>query len=129
MTYQMTGLVAERSPAPQSRARSLFVLYLVIFIGFLGYSLMITVFTPMLLDGHGAILPATTPEARRTMLLGFLLCLYPLGQFLASPVLGALSDRFGRFRIGWRRIIRNGRRTAIGMSIIIIDMIATGGNP
>jgi MFS family permease len=96
MTYQMTGLVAERSPAPQSRARSLFVLYLVIFIGFLGYSLMITVFTPMLLDGHGAILPATTLEARRTMLLGFLLCLYPLGQFLASPVLGALSDRFGR---------------------------------
>jgi DHA1 family tetracycline resistance protein-like MFS transporter len=57
---------------------------------------MITVFTPMLLGGHGAMLPAATPEARRTILLGFLLCLYPLGQFLASPILGALSDRFGR---------------------------------
>ncbi|MBF6560745.1 MAG: MFS transporter [Candidatus Binataceae bacterium] len=74
----------------------MFVLYVVIFIGFLGYSLMITVFTPMLLDGHGAMLPAATPAARRTFLLGFLLCLYPLGQFLASPILGALSDRFGR---------------------------------
>jgi len=32
-------------------------------------------------------------------------------------------------RIGSRRIIRNGLRTAIGMSIIIIGMIATGGKP
>jgi hypothetical protein len=31
--------------------------------------------------------------------------------------------------IGSRRIIRNGLRTAIGMSIIIIGMIATGGKP
>jgi predicted MFS family arabinose efflux permease len=28
--------------------------------------------------------------------LGILLCLYPLGQFLGSPMLGGLSDRFGR---------------------------------
>jgi DHA1 family tetracycline resistance protein-like MFS transporter len=33
---------------------------------------------------------------RRVILLGILLCLYPLGQFAGSPVLGALSDRFGR---------------------------------
>ena len=30
------------------------------------------------------------------ILLGILLCLYPLGQFAGSPVFGALSDRFGR---------------------------------
>ena len=34
--------------------------------------------------------------ARRTIVLGVLLSLYPLGQFVGSPVLGALSDRFGR---------------------------------
>ena len=67
----MTGLAAARSPAQPASSRALFVLYIVIFIGFLGYSLMITVFTPMLLDGHGAMLPAATPEARRTILLGF----------------------------------------------------------
>jgi DHA1 family tetracycline resistance protein-like MFS transporter len=33
---------------------------------------------------------------KRVILLGILLCLYPLGQFAGSPVLGALSDRFGR---------------------------------
>jgi predicted MFS family arabinose efflux permease len=77
-------------------ASALFILYVVIFVGFIGYSLMITVFTPMLLDAKSAIIPAGTPTAHRTILLGILLCLYPLGQFLGSPIVGALSDRFGR---------------------------------
>ena len=29
-------------------------------------------------------------------MLGVLLCLYPLGQLIGSPILGSLSDRFGR---------------------------------
>src|ERR1700684_1307075 len=41
-------------------------------------------------------LPAGEPMGRRVILLGILLCLYPLGQFAGSPVLGALSDRFWR---------------------------------
>jgi hypothetical protein len=32
-------------------------------------------------------------------------------------------------RIGWRSIIRNGLKTAIGMRSIIIGMIASGGKP
>lgn len=75
---------------------SLWPLYVVIFIGFVGYSLMITIFTPMLLRGTTPMLPVTATHANRSMVLGLLLCLYPLGQFLASPILGALSDRFGR---------------------------------
>jgi len=77
-------------------ASALFILYVVIFVGFIGYSLMITVFTPLLLDAKSAIVPAGTPTAHRTILLGILLGLYPLGQFLGSPMVGALSDRFGR---------------------------------
>ncbi len=71
-------------------------LYVVIFMGFVGYSLMITVFTPMLLHGTTPLLPASSVRAHRTIVLGVLLCLYPLGQFFGSPILGALSDRFGR---------------------------------
>jgi DHA1 family tetracycline resistance protein-like MFS transporter len=71
-------------------------IYTVIFVGFVGYSLMITVFTPMLLYAHGGLLAPDSPMARRTIILGVLLSLYPLGQFVGSPVLGALSDRFGR---------------------------------
>ncbi len=71
-------------------------LYVVIFFGFVGYSLMITVFTPMLLESASPILPPDAPMSRRTILLGIVLCLYPAGQFIGSPVLGALSDRYGR---------------------------------
>jgi MFS family permease len=71
-------------------------LYLVVFIGFVGYSLMITVFTPLLLGDGGGLLPASSSTATRTLVLGALLALYPLAQFVGSPVLGSLSDRFGR---------------------------------
>jgi DHA1 family tetracycline resistance protein-like MFS transporter len=71
-------------------------LYVVVFVGFLGYSLMIAVFTPLLLRNDGGMLPASSSFAERSLLLGVLLALYPLGQFLGSPPLGALSDRLGR---------------------------------
>jgi MFS family permease len=57
---------------------------------------MITVLTPALMSNHGLLLPAGTSLSKRIVLLSFLLCLYPLGQFAGSPVLGSLSDRFGR---------------------------------
>ena len=71
-------------------------LYIVIFIGFLGYSLMITILTPMILDDSGGILASLPFRVDRTIVLGVVLALYPLGQFFGSPVMGALSDRFGR---------------------------------
>ena len=79
--------------------KRLFPLYLVIFLGFLGYSLMITIFTPMILNENRSILPAEYPIHLRVILLGVLLAVYPLGQFLGSPVMGALSDHFGRKRL------------------------------
>ncbi len=71
-------------------------LYVVVFVGFLGYSLMITVFTPMILLNDNGMLPTSSSAAARNIVLGLLLCLYPLGQFLGAPVLGAVSDRVGR---------------------------------
>jgi DHA1 family tetracycline resistance protein-like MFS transporter len=71
-------------------------LYLVVFAGFVGYSLMIAIFTPLLLRRDGGMLPNTDSASTRTILLGILLALYPLAQFLAAPVIGALSDRYGR---------------------------------
>jgi DHA1 family tetracycline resistance protein-like MFS transporter len=76
--------------------RKLLPLYGVVFVGFLGYAAMIAVFTPMLLRNDGGMLSASSSTSQRTVVLGVLLCMYPLGQFLGSPVLGALSDRLGR---------------------------------
>jgi DHA1 family tetracycline resistance protein-like MFS transporter len=71
-------------------------LYVVIFVGFLGYSLMITVFTPMIMHVDGDFVAETTPTGTRTIILGILLALYPLGQLVSAPAIGTLSDRFGR---------------------------------
>jgi MFS family permease len=71
-------------------------LYVVVFIGFVGYSLMITVFTPLLLGDGGGLVAASSSTSTRTLVLGGLLALYPLAQFFGAPVLGSLSDRFGR---------------------------------
>lgn len=71
-------------------------LYIVIFIGFLGYSLTITILTPLILNDSGGVLASLPIDADRLIVLGIVLALYPLGQFFGSPVLGSLSDRFGR---------------------------------
>ena len=81
---------------PTPSLRPLVPLYVVVFFGFVGYSLMITVFTPMLLGSRSAMLPPEATAAHRAIVLGLILCLYPAGQFIGSPVLGALSDRYGR---------------------------------
>jgi MFS family permease len=73
--------------------------YLVVFVGFVGYSTMITVFTPMFLQGHGRLIPPDTATGEKTILLGLMLCMYPLGQFLSAPPIGALSDKYGRRRV------------------------------
>lgn len=89
----MAEAVAEKASVRISR---ILPLYLVVFAGFVGYSLMIAIFTPLLLRSDGGMLARDTPQATRTVLLGILLALYPLAQFAAAPVIGALSDRHGR---------------------------------
>ncbi len=93
----MTESVA--APAASFRLSRILPLYLVVFAGFVGYSLMIAIFTPLLLRPDGGMLARDTPAATRTIVLGVLLALYPLAQFLAAPVIGALSDRHGRKRV------------------------------
>ncbi len=88
-------IAAKRDPAA-SAFGSLLPLYVVIFFGFVGYSLMITIFTPMFLKPDSAMLSPDATTSYRTIVLGIILGLYPAGQFIGSPVLGALSDRYGR---------------------------------
>ena len=42
------------------------------------------------------MLPDSSSISGRTIVLGVLLAIYPLAQFVAAPILGSLSDRYGR---------------------------------
>jgi hypothetical protein len=61
--------------------KRLLPLYLVLFIGFFGYSLMITVFTPLFINGHGALVPSEISISSRSILLGLAYAFIHWGSF------------------------------------------------
>jgi DHA1 family tetracycline resistance protein-like MFS transporter len=81
---------------PPQAVRGLRPLYPAVACSYFGYAMMGTLFVPMLMSRTAGFLPAGDPTSRRTVIIGLLLMLYPLGQFAGNPLLGALSDRLGR---------------------------------
>ena len=84
---------------PTSKFFEFLPLYAVIFLGFLGYALTITLFIPMLMDKSFAILPSTSSISLRASLSGFLLAMYPFRAIFWVTMIGQLSDHFGRRKI------------------------------
>lgn len=76
--------------------RQFWVILLIVFLGFVGISMPYLIFPALFLNPAYTILPATWSESSRALLLGITLAAYPLGQFFGSPILGALSDDYGR---------------------------------
>ncbi len=74
-------------------------LFLVVFFGYVGFSLAFPIFSPMFLDPTHQFFPSDFPSRFRMTLLGFVLAAYPLGQFFGLPLLGQLSDCYGRRRV------------------------------
>lgn len=77
------------------------VIFITVFIDLLGYGILIPVIPLLLTDPVSTyfLLPIGESVNKGYILLGFLIALFPLGQFIATPILGQLSDRFGRKRI------------------------------
>ena len=73
-------------------------LYMVIATAFAGYGLMVALFIPMLIHDTG-FFDKSVSHSTRAIYGGILLALYPLGQFIGSPVIGTLADKFGRKRV------------------------------
>lgn len=70
-------------------------LLLAVFTDLIGFGIALPVLPGLFLDVNG-ILPVGTPYATRTIILGFILGLFPLIQIFSAPILGALADRHGR---------------------------------
>ena len=79
--------------------QALFILFLVVFLDLLGVGIIIPVLSPLILNGTGGLVPEAWTDAQRSYMLGFLIASYPLAQFFGAPILGKLSDRFGRKKI------------------------------
>jgi len=71
--------------APQPPKSALAIIFLIVFTDFLGFGIIIP------------LLPFYVPNYRENALkVTFLFAIYSICQFIAAPILGALSDRFGR---------------------------------
>lgn len=83
------------------RNNPLAIIFFIVFVDLLGFSILIPVI-PLLLATPSSpyfILAKGTPISEGYIILGLLLAIYPLMTFLAAPILGQLSDRFGRKKL------------------------------
>ncbi|HAB99117.1 MAG TPA: MFS transporter [Parachlamydiales bacterium] len=80
----------------KNQTRQFWVILLIVFLGFLGISIPYLIFPPLFLNLEYSFLPLSWGESSRALFLGVTLAAYPLGQFIGSPILGALSDDYGR---------------------------------
>lgn len=77
----------------------LYTILLIVFVGFIGASIAYPIFPPLFLHAsatNNLLAGPSTLIHNRSLLLGFTLAVYPLGQFIGSPIIGALSDKYGR---------------------------------
>ncbi len=73
-------------------------IFLTVFMDMLGVGIIIPIFAPLLISTN-LLLPEGTPLSARTMMLGLLIAAYPMAQFFGAPIIGALSDNFGRKKL------------------------------
>lgn len=81
------------------KKNNLVVLSLIIFLDLVGVGILIPVLAPIFLDPSSGLIPMAWTENIRNISLGFLIALYPLAQFFGAPILGTLSDRYGRKKL------------------------------
>lgn len=76
----------------------LFSVVFTVFIDMLGFGILIPVIPQLLANPFSSfyLLPHNISLGYGYILLGFLTAIFPFMQFLATPILGELSDRFGR---------------------------------
>ncbi|HMN89159.1 MAG TPA: MFS transporter [Saprospiraceae bacterium] len=74
----------------------LLIIFLTVFIDLLGIGVIIPVIPALFFEPTSSFFPASVNTEQRSILYGLLIAAYPMLQFFGAPMLGALSDRYGR---------------------------------
>lgn len=77
------------------------ILVFTIFLDLLGFGILIPIVPQLLANplSKEFLLPAGMSVNQGYIILGFLTAVFPIGIFFAAPILGQLSDRYGRKRL------------------------------
>ena len=77
----------------KTQGRALPVVLMTIFLDVLGVGILIPVLPQLI---YNIFIPAGHSMNGSFIILGWLTAIFPLMQFLSTPILGQLSDRYGR---------------------------------
>ena len=86
---------------PVLKGKPLLVILSIVFLDLVGVGILIPI-VPILLAGPQSpyyVLPAGYTVQQGYIILGWLVAIYPLCQFIAAPILGQLSDKYGRKKV------------------------------
>ena len=83
------------------KANPLPVVIFTVFLDLVGFGILIPVIPQLLANPHSEfyLLPSGMTPSQGYIMLGFLVAIFPFMQFIATPILGQLSDKFGRKKI------------------------------
>lgn len=79
--------------------KQLYVLSFIIVMDLLSACMTVPLFPILIIDSDIGMLDPSVAFHRRNIILGWLFGFYALAQFVGSPIIGSLSDRYGRKRI------------------------------
>ena len=93
----LESTISNKTASTTNSSKILWTVFLTIFIDMLGIGVLIPVFPLLVLHTSPfRITPDSWSIASGFILLGWLASSFPIAQFLFSPILGQLADRFGR---------------------------------
>jgi len=107
-----------KPPSAQTN-RNLFTLVFTIFLDFVGFGIVLPIIAPVILDPVNGVLPAAFSYSSRTITLGLLIGAFPIAQFFGAPILGVLSDKYGRKKI----LLASISVTAISLTLFGVGVV------
>lgn len=77
----------------------LVIVLFTIFLDIFNLGLIYPIFTSLVFEGNGGLVPPDSSEFYKNAIFGVLISLFPFGQFLGAPIIGQFSDHFGRRKL------------------------------
>lgn len=80
----------------QEKKLAVWMVFAVVFFDLFRFGIAFPILTPLFLNNPTGLFDPASSFGERSMLLGILIALHPISQFFGAPILGSLSDRYGR---------------------------------